>query len=119
MAKKVNHHLPPELLYTLKYKNTEFYELKNKLLAHKHFLGGYIFGDKQLVIEIEKEVERHGLCPNKAKIINFLYARHYSISMKITEIMGYFLSDLLMLATEDFVFDNLDELKTILKKKAD
>lgn len=116
MAKKVKHNLPPELLYTLKYENTEFYKLKYKLLEHKHFLGGYIFGDNQLAIEIENEVERYGLRPNNEKVTDFLYANHESISTLVEDIIGDYLPELLMFIAEEFVQKHLEDLTTILGK---
>lgn len=116
MAKKVKHNLPPELLYTLKYENTEFYKLKYKLLEHKHFLGGYIFGDNQLAIEIENEVERYGLRPNNEKVTDFLYANHESISTLVEDIIGDYLPELLMFIAEEFVQEHIEDLTTILGK---
>lgn len=118
MFKKVKHNLPPELLYTLKYENTEFYKLKYKLLEHKHFLGGYIFGDNQLAIEIENEVKRHGLLPNNEKITDFLYANHLSISNLVEDIIGDYLPELLMFIAEEFVQENIEEFESILEKKS-
>jgi hypothetical protein len=116
MAKKVKHNLPPELLYTLKYENTEFYKLKYKLLEHKHFLGGYIFGDNQLAIEIENEVKRYGLRPNNEKVTDFLYANHESISTLVEDIIGDYLPELLMFIAEEFVQEHIEDLTTILGK---
>jgi hypothetical protein len=116
MAKKVKHNLPPELLYTLKYENTEFYKLKYKLLEHKHFLGGYIFGDNQLAIEIENDVKRYGLRPNNEKVTDFLYANHESISTLVEDIIGDYLPELLMFIAEEFVQEHIEDLTTILGK---
>lgn len=116
MAKKViEDELPPELLYKLKYENKEFYRLKDKLLEHKHFLGGYIFMDNQLAIQMEYEVERYGLIPNNEKITDFLYSHHEAISFLIEDIIGDYLEELLMYIGEEFVRENIDELRQILE----
>ncbi len=119
MFKKVKHNLPPELLYTLKYENTEFYKLKYKLLEHKHFLGGYIFGDNQLATIIEYEVECHGLRPDNEKITDFLYANHSSISNLIEKIVGEYLSEILEFIAEKFVKEHIDNLTIILGKESE
>lgn len=119
MAKKVKHNLPPELLYTLKYENTEFYKLKYKLLGHKHFLGGYIFGDNQLAISIENEVERYGLRSNNEKITDFLYANHESISNLVEDVVGDYLPELLMFIAEEFVLEHIDDLTKILGRESE
>lgn len=116
MAKKVKHNLLPEEMYKLKYQHPEYYKLQDKLLEHKHFLGGYIFGDNQLAIQIENEVESYGLRPDNEKITDFLYANHKSISNIVEDIIGDYLSELLMFIAEEFVQEHIEDLTTILGK---
>ena len=119
MAKKVKHNLPPEEMYKLKYKHPEYYKLQDKLLEHKHFLGGYIFGDNQLAIQIENEVESYGLRPDNEKITDFLYANHKSISNIVEDIIGDYLSEILMFIGEQFVQEHIDNLTKILGRESE
>jgi len=119
MAKIDKHNLPPEEMYKLKYQHPEYYKLQDKLLGHKHFLGGYIFGDNQLAVSIEFEVESYGLKPNNELITDFLYSNHQKISKIVEDIVGQYLSELLEFIAEQFVSENLEELESILGKESE
>jgi hypothetical protein len=119
MAKKVKNEYSPEEMYKLKYENKEYYKFLDKLLNHKHFLGGYIFGDNELVYCIENKLEMEGLVPDNEKITDFLYANHEELSILVEKCIGYQISEIQSDIAEEFVGKHISYFQQILEVEED
>lgn len=119
MAKNVKNEYSPEEMYKLKYENKEYYKLLDKLLNHKHFLGGYIFGDNQLATMVEYELENHSLVPDNEKITDFLYINHKAVSTLVEKCLGFHLSEILSDIAEMIVNKYISDFQQILEIEVD